>query len=70
MVRRNEDKTYKMKENTPEEQKLVDNYIRKLSGPVQVGWVCPVCGRGLSPYASVCPCGGYLARPFDMEITC
>jgi len=20
------------------------------------GWKCPVCGRGLSPYTSVCPC--------------
>lgn len=21
-----------------------------------VGWVCPVCGRGLSPWTSCCPC--------------
>lgn len=24
--------------------------------PVMTGWVCPVCGRGLSPWTSVCPC--------------
>ena len=24
--------------------------------PQMRGWVCPVCGRGLSPYTSVCPC--------------
>lgn len=20
------------------------------------GWICPVCGRGLSPFTSACPC--------------
>ena len=24
--------------------------------PAMQGWVCPVCGRGLSPYIRVCPC--------------
>ena len=30
------------------------------------GWICPVCGRGLSPYTSVCPCRGSV----KMEVTC
>ena len=24
--------------------------------PIQKGWICPVCGRGLSPLTMVCPC--------------
>lgn len=31
------------------------------------GWICPVCGRGLSPYISVCPCKNGLK---GWEITC
>ena len=35
--------------------------------PTMVGWICPICGRGLSPFTTVCPCKndqkGY-------EITC
>lgn len=30
----------------------------------QTGWICPVCGRGLSPFTSVCPCKD------KWEITC
>jgi len=35
--------------------------------PVQnYGWVCPVCGRGNSPFTSTCPC-----QPFPRyEVTC
>ena len=23
---------------------------------MQIGWICPVCGRGLSPFTLICPC--------------
>ena len=26
------------------------------NAPKMTGWICPICGRGLSPYTSVCPC--------------
>lgn len=39
--------------NLPEPMPLEP--IDKPSGPY--GWICPVCGRGLSPYTSACPCG-------------
>lgn len=29
-----------------------------------MGWICPVCGRGLSPYTNSCPC------VLNREITC
>lgn len=28
-----------------------------IAGPV--GWICPVCGRGNSPYSQYCPCKGW-----------
>lgn len=45
---------------TEENKELIDDYIKKLqsSGTLK-GWICPVCGRGLSPYTSVCPCRGF-----------
>ena len=33
-----------------------------------VGWICPVCGRGLSPYTSVCPC--HFEGKNGWEVTC
>jgi len=28
------------------------------------GWICPICGRGCSPYSTFCPCN------VKYEITC
>lgn len=27
-----------------------------INPPKMFGWICPVCGRGLSPFTAVCPC--------------
>jgi len=27
-----------------------------INPPKMIGWICPVCGRGLSPFTAVCPC--------------
>ena len=43
-----------------------DAYSKTINPPVMMGWVCPVCGRGLSPYTSVCPCKGGKG----WEVTC
>ena len=31
----------------------------KANPPKMVGWICPVCGRGLSPFTTMCPCKGW-----------
>ena len=49
---------FKSLRNTSESPKLVR--------PVTYGWVCPICGRGLSPTTSVCPC----LNGKGWEVTC
>lgn len=38
----------------------------KTAQPERIGWICPVCGRGLSPLTMVCPC----QNGKGWEITC
>lgn len=41
------------------------NDVPKMTGGM-VGWTCPVCGRGLSPFTQFCPCKGYP----QFDVTC
>ena len=54
--------------NKPTLTEPIDSYStsKTINPPTISGWICPVCGRGLSPYTSVCPCKGYP----KIEITC
>ena len=27
-----------------------------INPPKMYGWICPVCGRGMSPFTTSCPC--------------
>ena len=48
-------------ENISKTSKSVSETVNK---PVQYGWICPVCGRGNSPFTSTCPC-----KPINWKIT-
>ena len=37
---------------------------KTINPPAQIGWICPKCGAGLSPWATRCPCQD------KWEITC
>jgi hypothetical protein len=32
--------------------------------PILFGWVCPICGKGVSPWQPWCPC----KKPYDTEV--
>ena len=40
------------------------SYSETINPPKMYGWVCPVCGRGLSPWTRSCPCAD------RWELTC
>ena len=33
--------------------------ISESTPPSMIGWVCPVCGKGLSPFITECSCKGF-----------
>lgn len=37
----------------------VESKSETINAPKMVGWICPICGRGVSPYTTVCPCKEY-----------
>lgn len=43
-------------ESAEKEKITVDNNNFVQVGPTVYGWVCPKCGRALSPTTNVCPC--------------
>ena len=49
-------------ENISKTSKSVSETMNK---PVQYGWICPVCGRGNSPFTNTCPC-----KPINWNLTC
>lgn len=49
-------------ENISKTSKSVSETINKSA---QYGWICPVCGRGNSPFTSTCPC-----QPIKWDVTC
>lgn len=69
--KRGENKMNEMNENisttgtTPKIDQITSETINP---PKMVGWICPVCGRGLSPFTNVCPCKGLVEGKW--EITC
>ena len=37
----------------------------ELTNPKLYGWICPICGRGNSPFTTTCMC-----RPLNTQVTC
>ena len=58
-----EDDRQKLFDSIVDQQPTVDT-VEYHGG--RFGWVCPICGRGLSPYTNVCPC----QNGKGWEVTC
>ena len=58
----------KMNEDVSTTPKIDQIASETINPPKMVGWICPVCGRGLSPYTTICPCKGWIDGKW--EVTC
>jgi len=49
--------------NEFEKLKEINRNLKEKVNQGITGWICPVCGRGLSPFTNVCPC-----KPFPAPV--
>ena len=44
-----------------------ENTLNNVQRGALYGWICPICGRGNSPFTSTCPCKPWMQK---IDITC
>lgn len=69
MTKKQMDEFLKLWRSSDDEIKLIPNDMVPVANDMvpdvkMMGWVCQVCGSGLSPYVSICPC------QTKWEVTC
>lgn len=55
-------RSLELEEIVKQHEEIVKDKVK--SNPSLMGWVCPVCGRGVAPFTPSCPCQQ------KYEITC
>ena len=55
------DKVKKMLKGMPKKE-VINPKVQKST--VLTGWICPVCGKGNSPFSSSCPCVSSFPKPY------
>ena len=57
------DYCFECRTNEPKTGSISNCDIPMPQGIGQQGWICPKCGRGVSPFVDICPCSS------DLQIT-